>query len=366
MRANSVLLVILVFANAAAQAEPTAEQIRAWVDNLSDSNYSKRDIATKQLVSVGNAAIKPLMAALAEQGLEVTTRGVYVLQQLAVGGDEKTEEAARQALMQIAAPRITASARHARDALERLDSLRQQRAMQELKLLGALVDREHLELALPIGSVFRVEFNEDWTGGLEGLRWLRYLRDVEQISFVGEQVTDEWLKYLEGLPRVLVVKIKRAKITEAGLASLQEVERLQFLKLLYLPIGDGSIKHLAQCKRVVSIHIFGSKMTAAGERELREAMAAKIDRRKGAFLGISVPASDQLMWEVEGVTRGSSAARAGLEPGDTILTYDGKPVGDFGSLQSLIAQNDVGDTVVVKIRRGRETIEREITLGEWD
>lgn len=366
MRISSLFLIFLTFTSVSAQAEPTAEQIRAWVENLSNSSYSKRDLATKQLVSVGYPAIEPLMAAIAEQGLEVTTRGVYVLQQLAVTGDKKTEEAARKSLTQIAAPRITASARHARDALQKLDSLRQQRALAELKQMGALVDHEHFELALRIGSVFRVEINEDWTGGLEGLRWLRYLRDVEQISFVGEQVTDEWLKYLEDMPRVFVVKIKRAKITDKGLASLPELERLQFLKLLYLPIGDGSIPHLANCKRVMSIHIFGTKMTAAGERQLREAVAAKIDRRKGAFLGISASVSDNIMWVVEDVTKGSSADRAGLQRRDAFVTYDGKPVGDFNTLQALIAQNDVGDVVIVRIRRGGKVIERQITLGEWD
>ena len=380
MRIQPVLLILLALAsvwteaqtraqpdtNPEAQSEATAEQILAWVENLGAGSYAKRDLATKQLVAVGHPAIEPLMTAIAEQGLEVTTRGVYVLQQLAVSGDEKTEEAARQSLLQIAAARITASARHASDALQKLDALRQERALKELERLGALVDREHFEIALRIGAVFRVEINEEWTGGVKGLRWLRYLRDVEQITFIGEQVTDEWLKYLEDMPRVFVLKIKRAKITDQGLASLPKIERLQFLKLLYLPVGDGSIPHLARCKRVMSIYIFGSKMTAAGERDLRDAMAAKIDRRKGAFLGISASASDNIMWEIEGVTKGSSADRAGLLPGDIFVTYDGKPVGDFSTLQSLIAQNDVGETVTVRVRRGGEVIERQVTLGEWD
>ena len=30
-----------------------------------------------------------------------------------------------------------------------------------------------------LGAVLRVELNEEWRGGVEGLRWLRYLRDVE-------------------------------------------------------------------------------------------------------------------------------------------------------------------------------------------
>ena len=50
----------------------------------------------------------------------------------------------------------------------------------------------------------------------------------------------------------------------------------------------------------------------------------------------------------------------------TFVTYDGKPVGDFSSLQSLIAENDVGDIVTVRVRRAREVIERQVTLGEWE
>jgi len=343
------------------------EQIRAWVDNLSSRSYSKRDRATKELVAVGRAAIKPLMEAIAEYGLEVTTRGVYVLQQLAVSGDEETEEAARQSLMKIAAPRITASARHARDALEKLDSLRQQRALKELQQLGALIDPQHSEALLArVGPFYRIEINEDWRGTAEDLRWMKYLRDVEQVSFIGSKVTDEWLKRLPEMTNVMVVKIKRAKITNAGLVTLREMERLQIVLLMYMPLGDACIKHLAACQRVSRIHILGSKMTRAGAENLGKATAARIDRRKGAFLGIAASDPNNLMWQIDRVTEGGAAERSGLLPGDSLVTYDGKPVGDFDTLRSFLAENNVGDTGALKVRRNGEVIEREVTLGEWE
>lgn len=367
MRIRAVLLMLLLACGAIAQAEPTSDQIRGWVDNLSSRNYSKRDRATKELVAAGRPAIKPLMEAIAEHGLEVTTRGVYVLQQLAVSGDEATEDAARESLTKIAAPRVTASARHASDALKKLDFLRQKRAISELERLGALIESDPDEPLLNrIGPFYRVEINEDWKGTTADLRWLKYLLDVEQVSFIGPKVTDEWLKHLPEMSNVMVVKIKRAKITAEGLVVLREMERLQIVLLMYMPIGDACINHLALCKRVMRVHLLGTKMTDAGEQKLRNAMAAQIDRRRGAFLGIAASEPNNLMWQIDRVTPGGAAAQAGLQPGDSLVTYDGKPVGDFDTLRSFLAQNDAGDTVTLKLRRKGEVIEREVTLGEWD
>lgn len=366
MRICLVLLVVLTGFCSAEEAEPTTEQVRAWVENLSSGNYAKRASATKQLVSAGRATIAPLMEAMAEQGLEVTTRGVYVLQQLAVCGEEETEEAARQSLVRVAAPRVTAAARHARDALVKLDSLRQRRAIEELERLGALVEHDYIEVLLRIGSVFRVEINEEWRGGTEGLRWLRYLRDVEQVTFVGPQVTDEWLTHLEAMRNVFTVKIKRANITSDGLATLSRVEQLKVLILFYMPLADDIIKPIAECQRLEQIHIYGSKMTRDGAEQLRKASAAVVKVKKGAFLGIVASEPDNLDWQIDRVTAGGAADRAGLQAGDSLVTYDGKPVGNFDTLRSLLAENEAGDTVIVAVRRDGQIIEREVTLGEWE
>ena len=84
-------------------------------------------------------AIEPLVAALVENNLEVTTRAIHVLRELALGLDLETEEAARAALEEIASPRGTAAARRARETLNALDLLRQDRALAELKQLGAVI-----------------------------------------------------------------------------------------------------------------------------------------------------------------------------------------------------------------------------------
>ncbi|MEO8497638.1 MAG: PDZ domain-containing protein [Planctomycetota bacterium] len=370
MRFPNIILVLLIgsagVAGVAQDAAPTPEQIEAWVQDLGAARYRQRDAATTHLIDVGAAAIDPLMAGIAQHGLEVTTRGIYVLQQLAVAGDEATEVSARASLEKIAAARVTAAARHARDALGKLDSLRQQRALDELQRLGAVIDRNHTELSSALGSLFTIEINSDWRGKADGLRWLAFVYDAQQVSFVGANVEDDWLAHIAGMPNVQLVKIKRANITATGLAPLKTLERLEFVRLLYTNIGDDAVVHLARCQRATRIDLYGTKVTRDGEDKLREALAARVDRRNGAFLGIAPTLIDNTMWEIGSVTPGSAAESAGLLPGDVFLTYDTKKVGDFMSLTAMIAEHDAGHTVDVTLRRNGEIIERRIQLGEWE
>jgi S1-C subfamily serine protease len=53
-----------------------------------------------------------------------------------------------------------------------------------------------------------------------------------------------------------------------------------------------------------------------------------------------------------GVYPGSAAARAGLQQGDVILSVDGQPVNDGGSLDYRIGTHRVGDSVSLTYQRG--------------
>jgi serine protease DegQ len=67
---------------------------------------------------------------------------------------------------------------------------------------------------------------------------------------------------------------------------------------------------------------------------------------------------------VVGVEDGSPAGRGGLIVGDILATLDGQPVEDTDDLLVLLAGNRVGSSVPVKLVRGGELAEVEITVGE--
>ena len=70
---------------------------------------------------------------------------------------------------------------------------------------------------------------------------------------------------------------------------------------------------------------------------------------------------------------GSPAAKAGLEPGDVVLTLDGKPMENGRQFRINVYTRGVGEQVAVDVRRGARTlsvrvpvVERESETGQLE
>jgi serine protease Do len=69
---------------------------------------------------------------------------------------------------------------------------------------------------------------------------------------------------------------------------------------------------------------------------------------------------------VSSVNEKSPADMAGLEPGDVILSFDGKPIERMRDLPRIVAETDIGTTVKVEVFRGGKQMTVEVTLGELE
>jgi len=77
-----------------------------------------------------------------------------------------------------------------------------------------------------------------------------------------------------------------------------------------------------------------------------------LKERKGALVGA--------------VSRGQPAAKAGIEPGDVILEFNGKPIKNRDELVATVVVTKPGTTVPVKVLRDREERTLSLTVGELD
>jgi len=353
-------------ASAPAADTPSAGQIQHWIGQLNAERFVDREVATEKLISAGGAAVGPVLAAVAENNLEVTTRAVYILQELALSGDAVVSDAAHAALEKVAEPRLTSAARRARATLARLDLIRQERAIQELRRLGASVAERPADQVFGYVEGYTVEFGAGWQGQLQDLSRLRWLRDAAAVVLDGPQITDEWLRYVAAMRELQMLTVKRASVTDDGLKHLAALKALSVLSLMYVPVSDQGIEVLRQLQGVDKFRIYGGHLTAAGVEKLKQDLPnSDIDYRRGAFLGVGCqPGTEGCV--IYTVRPNSAAEKAGLLMHDVLLEYEGQKVADYKSLTALIAANVAGDTVTVKVVRDGQTLTKRVTLGEWE
>jgi serine protease Do len=66
------------------------------------------------------------------------------------------------------------------------------------------------------------------------------------------------------------------------------------------------------------------------------------------------------------VVSGSPAEKAGIEQGDVIVGFYGKPITDSKDLPRIVASTPVGESVTVKVSRDGKMMDRQIKVGEME
>ena len=67
---------------------------------------------------------------------------------------------------------------------------------------------------------------------------------------------------------------------------------------------------------------------------------------------------------ISDVAQGSPAAKAGLEPGDIVLTLDGKPMENGRQFRINVYTRGVGEQIAVEVRRGERTLNVRVPVAE--
>ena len=133
-----------------------ASEIQRLVKQLGDGDYRRREDATTQLMTAGPDAIDPVTKAALVKDVETAYRAVRILQAFSDRDDNKIQQRAVTALESLAADENETTADLATDALAFYHLTLQDRAIDQLKQLGAAVrqvrDGDQLFLALGSGS----------------------------------------------------------------------------------------------------------------------------------------------------------------------------------------------------------------------
>jgi hypothetical protein len=271
----------------------------------------------------GADAVGEVVRASAAEDLEVAFRAVRILQAMLKSDEPEVERQAADALQNLAEKKTAIVSDVASDALSSYRVILQERAMVELRRLGAKVNKFGTDEPASVNDYLSVTFGASkWRGKKDDFAMLKSLPNLYEIGIHGIKVDDDMARVMADLP------IKPAKFNLFGTR-----------------ISEGAINIL---------------------KEKTHPEAIKI--RNGAMLGVISEAgvNGGPTCVISKVQPGSVAENAGILAQDEILAFDGQPVTTFEELTNLIAAKNPSDTVSIDIRRNGKQITKKVALGQWD
>lgn len=144
---------------------------------------------------------------------------------------------------------------------------------------------------------------------------------------------------------VVKVDLSDTDATDDDLEVLYRLPSLQVLTLLgKVDVSDEAVARLQQALPSLVIQRPGNALLGIGAAPLYGATGCRVDL----------------------VMPHSAAERAGIRPGDLLLSIDGKRVPDFYELVALIGARKPGDSVRMELLRDGHSIALDVRLGAWD
>jgi len=355
-----------------------AARAQRLVAQLESSSFAARERAVGQLAQLGDVAVPALAAAARSGRHELAARSVHALTQLAVVADPCEDGPALTELMRLARSDAPTAAASAADAIRELAAVHRGIAIKKLLALGATLERPDYELGQQLlPSMMTLRLDEEYRGGAEGLKYVRWLEEVEQVALSGRCADDAWLKEVAQMPNVVSVVVRGGAVSAQGLKHFAPRDGrpapriidgppgLRRLVIFYSQLTEADVDAIAKIETLSEVRLYGVPTPLKMAAKLKQAMpAVQIDIRGGGFLGVQCTSSAE-QCVVQSVHPDTAASRAGLHPGDVIRAYEGAPVEGFETLVKLISQNQAGDAVKIRFSRGGKEQTVTATLGAW-
>src|SRR5262245_62104024 len=287
----------------------------ALASRLGNPRYEVREEATRKLEQLGIDAIEPLLAAATGENLEVISRAVRALTTIYDSEDDATFDAAELALEQLTESSNRSAAQRAAVVLSPQDALltpetdqrrlrRWKRAIVRIRELG--------------GVIKRIDPN-----GMD--------KDVLEAS-------------PEEYPSLMVILDETWKGGGTGIVNVKRLAVRTPLPLVYV--------------------IKGANVPGEAVASVQRAIPSmRIEFRGSALLAIRCEARAPCVVDI--VEPISPAHRAGIQPGDVIVKYDGETLSNFERLIEITSSHKPGDRVELEVRRGETTITLKARLTGW-
>ena len=361
-------LVLLLAPAAIAQPDKQAAQgdsrdeLLEHVQRLNDPSYHARQLAQWQLGRNPEESISVLRHAIAQADHNSGAGIVDLLTEFALGDNIVLSLEAIE-ILEGTAQELTAVGRMAAHALDAIGDLQERQAIEMLIFHSAKIGPRQFSLNGTLGPEAEnaLHINQEFTGDDETIQWIRFLKSVETVCLEGPQIDRRYLEAIVRMQGLRNVKLKDVALSADDLQLLKQIDDLQHLGLIYVPLDDSAIELLAELPVSTSMKLYGTNITPQGFARLQ----ARLDDiafyyGRGGFLGVSSVFQTTRIR----VAPNSAAQRAGIIDGDMITAVDSKPIKTFMDLRDALSNYSAGQKVSITALRGQQELEFEVTLKE--
>ena len=331
-------------------AEPVElpPEYRELARRLSADDFAARQSAEHQLAAAPHADVLPWLTELARTGdAECAARAVRVLERWMMTAPAPLSD---QAETQIAALQgaDSGSLHHAaRDALSVHQELRQERAVEKLRSLGAKVDM----------GPDKAKLYEEYNVGHARIDWVH--REALVSSLLRPAIHD--------------AELDAPPVDEQGEAIAPRNDLPSRPMQVFLTSHwKGGIEGVRHLERLVApehgLAVYLVKGCGVSREEVQSA-TAELDRvltqERGPSLGVSQRQGGDNCY-ISQVVKGSAADQAGVQEGDVIVDLGGVSIGSFSQLITQVREkHELGETVPLTIVRNGRVIKKSVTFGDW-
>jgi hypothetical protein len=363
-------LVFCLLQSAAAQS-PAEERLGGrpleyWLEQLDSDHFSRRQAATHQLNRFGQEAVQPLVEIAKSGKLESTQRALSVLQQLAMGQSPDDDGGAWAALMQLVDQGSGSASIGSRAALEEIRRDRQSQALTRLAAAGIQIDYRDFVIDSRSLHAKVLLIDKAWKGDPQILRWLRWVKDVENAVIEGDAVRHEVIAQVVRMPALRSIVMREATLRDDVIGPLSTLSRIDQLEFRYIPLTVEDAEQIAKLPLRVSLSLMGTGLPVEGAKMLRTAVPGiKLAYKQGGFLGV-ICNQFSARCQVDNVKPGSAAAMAGIEAGDVVIQIGDAKINSFDDLQLQVGSHYAGDEIDITYDRFGEIIKTKARLGRLD
>ncbi|MEZ6133926.1 MAG: hypothetical protein R3C53_03345 [Pirellulaceae bacterium] len=264
----------------------SVEFVDEQLSQLGASDFRARELARWRLEQTPAQSIAGIKRVIHAADYNAAAQMVGILSALAIRTDAEISLSSRQLLNELS-QETSSIGRMASNTLGAIADVQEAKAIEILTYHGAYIGPSDF----PINGKQRsaenwlsLKIDESFTGDAEVVQWIRYLKSVECVYFLGSKIDTNYYSAIAQLGQLKAIKLKRARLAAADLASFKNLQELEHLGLLYMDIDDSYLPALLELPLSRSMRLYGTQLTQQAEdRLVAQLDGVEIFRGNGGF-----------------------------------------------------------------------------------